>query len=74
MAVYLRGSGERHSGVSKYGRKWAGWMHWVAILDYRNISGNEQIFVSDSAFGNSGWYPLDEFDGMICSATHINEK
>ena len=52
----------QHNGQSKYGRDWAGRMHWIAILGYRVESGEEQIFVADVGNGNTGWRPVDEFE------------
>lgn len=49
-------------------------MHWVAILGYRLVDGKSQMFVSDSGHYNSGWVPIDEFDGMVDAVIHINVK
>lgn len=36
--------------------------------------GKGQIFVSDSGHYNSGWVPVDEFDGMAASVIYVNPK
>ncbi len=47
----------------KSGNNWGGSDgHWIVILGYKNEDGNEQIFVADSALGNTGWYSIDEFE------------
>ena len=77
IALYLRGSWMGESGYSKTdpNTKWANKAHWIAILGYREIDGKEEIFVSDSAGrGNSGWWPINEFDGIINDVVFINEK
>ena len=74
VIIYLKGSQAGHSGVSKYGRKWASSMHWVAILGYKVEDGQEKIFVSDSGHGNTGWWPIDEFDGMANNVLFVYEN
>lgn len=74
VVLYLRGSNQGCNGTSKNGVKWAGSAHWVAILGYREIDGREEIFVSDSGWGNTGWWTIDEFDGMVESVVLVNEK
>lgn len=77
IALYLRGSWMGESGYSKTDpdTKWANRAHWIAILGYREIDGKEEIFVSDSAGrGNSGWWPINEFDGIINNVVFVNEK
>ncbi len=71
VIMYLTGYHVGRSGISKYGRKWAGYMHWIAILGYRTEGGKEEIFVSDSGWGNSGWWPIDEFDGIVYNNSMI---
>lgn len=85
IIMYLKGAEAGHSGDSKYDRHWANSMHWVAILGYRMNGQNEEIFVSDSGHYNSGWVPIDEFNGgfdadgnyidpMVDCVIHVNEK
>lgn len=74
VIIYLKGSKAGHSGVSNYGRKWASSMHWVAILGYKVEDGQEKIFVSDSGHGNTGWWPIDEFNGMVSNVLFVNLK
>ena len=74
VILYVRGSEVGANGISKYGRDWASAMHWVAILGYRNNGTVEEIFVSDSGHGNTGWVPLDEFDTITASVVFVNEK
>lgn len=70
---YLKGRDKSATGYSKYGNYWAKSMHWVAILDYKVENGEELIFVSDSGHNQTGWHPIDEFDGMIDHTLFINE-
>jgi len=76
ITLYVRGywMDEDATGISKYGRDWAGPAHWVAILGYRDTYSKEEIFVSDSALGLTGWVPLDEFEGITSMVVFINEK
>lgn len=46
----------------KSGAQYAGEIHWIAILGYRNSENGEEIFVSDSGWGSSGWKSIDEFE------------
>lgn len=73
VILYVRGADQGADGVSKYGRDWANAAHWVSILGYREMNGNEEIFVSDSANGHTGWVPLDEFDGITNNVFFVNE-
>ncbi len=73
VILYLKGSYVKGTGISKYGRKWASSMHWVAILGYRKVNDQEEIFVSDSGHGNTGWQPIDEFDGMAYNVVLVNQ-
>lgn len=75
ILTYLKGSDAGHSGRSKYPpyNKWAGTMHWVAIIDYKYENGKEWIYVTDSGHGHTGWHPINEFDGMVHHTLFINE-
>lgn len=42
------------------GDRWAINQHWVLFLDYDATKG---IFVAESSFGRTGWYPLEYFEG-----------
>ena len=74
VIIYLKGKDAGATGISKYGTQWASRMHWVAILDYRRVNNKEEIYVSDSGHYNSGWHPIDEFDGMADSVVLVNER
>ena len=74
VILYLKGSWDNETGVSKYGNKWAGKSHWVAILDYRRVNNKEEIYVSDSGHNKTGWHPIDEFDWMAKDAELVNER
>ena len=74
VVLYVAGSKQGKSGVSKYGTKWASSAHWVAILGYRILDGKEEIFVSDSGHNETGWTHLDEFDGITERVLFIDEK
>lgn len=89
LIMYLRGNGAPlySSGRSQYqaenypDKRWAHSMHWVCILGYRNINGIEEIYISDSGNGNTGWHPIDELNheagksiGLIDAVYFINEK
>lgn len=50
-------------------------MHWVGIIGYRKYNGKDQIFVSDTGHGLSGWYNINEFDPChIDMVTIITKK
>jgi len=53
------------------GTKWTGQIHWVAILDYKNEGGNEQILIAD--WRGAGWYSIGEFKNGISKIALINE-
>lgn len=37
--------------------------HWIGIIGYRkNNDGTEEIFVSDSGRGRTGWKSITEFE------------
>ncbi len=84
--IYNKGHWMGYDGIGKSGTKWAGAAHWVAILGYREIEIDgtiqEQMFVSDPGWGNSGWWPIDEFNyngsntsrGIVDWVIFVNEK
>ena len=74
VILYVRGENHGEDGISKYGRDWATAAHWVAILGYRELNMTGEIFVSDSGHGNTGWVPVDEFDGITASVVFVDEK
>lgn len=41
---------------------WANSGHWVTVLDYKKEGAKEYMFVAESGHGNTGWYPINEFD------------
>lgn len=43
--------------------------HWIGIIGYKKESGKEQIFISDSAHGGTGWHDIDEFESSSCKRT-----
>ena len=53
------------------GTKWTGEIHWVAVLDYKNEGGNEQILIAD--WRGAGWYGIGEFKHGISKIALINE-
>ena len=71
LIVYLRSG----NAFGKSGRQWT-WNnpHWIAIIGYRENGGVEEIFVSDSANGGTGWQLLNEFDGILTDVILVNEK
>lgn len=46
----------------KSGKKYCNQIHWIGIIGYKNENGKEQIFISDSGFGATGWISIDEFE------------
>lgn len=63
------------SGNAAYGKskKWAsGEYHWVAIIDYRNNNGKEEIVIAD--WNGADWYDIDEFKNGISFLSLISEK
>ena len=63
--------------IGKSGQKYCSEIHWIGIIGYKNENGKEQIFITDPAWGGSGWKNLDEFENCksnIKYFTVISEK
>ncbi len=61
----------------KSGQNYCHSIHWIGVIGYKNEGGKEQIFISDSAHGGTGWKDLDEFENCknkIVYYTVISEK
>lgn len=61
----------------KSGSLYTNYMHWIGIIGYKKENGKEMIFISDSAWGASGWKDIDEFEGCkgnIGWFTVVSEK
>ncbi len=61
----------------KSGQQYTANVHWIGIIGYKEENGKEQIFISDSGHGATGWKDLDEFErckGTIQYFTIISEK
>ena len=39
-------------------------MHYVGAIGYRIQNGQHEMFIAESGWGASGWYPIDEFERM----------
>lgn len=74
LLLYLKGANYGHSGRGKSGAQWAGSMHWVAVLDYRQGENGTEIFVSSSANCGPMWTTIDEFEGMFIRVVSVYEK
>ena len=81
MYVYIlcgekQDDGDRYPETGKGRTKnWTDNMHWVGIIGYRKYNGKDQIFVSDTGHGLTGWYNINEFDYChIDKVTIITKK
>ena len=62
------------SGNTIYGKtqKWTDEIHWVAVIDYRNNNGKEEIVIAD--WRGADWYDIDEFKNGVSFLSLISEK
>lgn len=45
--------------------------HWISILGYKFEDGKEQMFIADPGYGNSGWYDINTFTGVLGRMQHF---